>query len=212
MYKVIDMSDSPRKAEFDVYAKAPYPYCTLTVDVDVTDLHKAIQEKGKSFNVAMNHAVAKAADEIPEFRRRLSSGTVKEYDHCITSHVELTESGEMRYCKLGHELPVAEYFAYAEAKISEVKESPKLVISDTEDMYFTSCIPWISYTQALPAATGESNPRFLWGGFKETCGRIVMPFTVQVHHALVDGYSMALFYAKLEKQMEEITKEILEAF
>ena len=213
MYKIIDMNESPRKADFDQYAKASYPYCCVTVDVDVTELLRICREKGKSFNVALTHAVARAADAIPEFRQRLSGDTVKEYDCCITSHVELTEEKQIRYCKLSHELPVKEHFAYAEQKIAEVKASKKLVISDTEDMYFTSCIPWIGYTQATPASNGESNPQFIWGGFRESSeGRTIMPFTLQVHRALVDGLKMAEFYQNLEKEMKRVSEDLASAF
>ena len=213
MYKIIDMNESPRKAEFDRYAKASYPYCCLTVDVDVTALLGACRAKGKSFNIALTHAVAVAADEIPVFRQRISGDTVKEYDKCTTYHIELTDADEVRYCSLRHDLPVKEHFEYAEKQIAEVKASRKLVISDTEDMYFTSSIPWVGYTQAVPASNGESNPQFVWGGFRENAeGRIIMPFTVQVHHALVDGLSMVRFYGALDGKIDALAKEILRVF
>ncbi len=33
----------------------------------------------------------------------------------------------------------------------------------------------------------DSIPRLAWGRFREEGGRLVMPLSVQVHHALVDG-------------------------
>ena len=88
---VIDMAQYARRRHFDYFRSLPYPYVGVTVDMDVTDLLALCREKGYSFYLLMLHAVALAADEVDEFRRRIDQGGIVEYDECPTSHTELVE-------------------------------------------------------------------------------------------------------------------------
>lgn len=46
----------------------------------------------------------------------------------------------------------------------------------------------------------DSNPRLTWGRFEERDGRAVMPVTVLVNHALVDGVHIGAFFEALERE------------
>ena len=57
-----------------------------------------------------------------------------------------------------------------------------------------------------PAAGGEeSNPRITWGAFAPNAeGRLQMPVTLLVHHALADGSHIAKFYDALRAELAAI--------
>lgn len=58
------------------------------------------------------------------------------------------------------------------------------------DIYQFSPLPWISFTHISNTDTGDkesATPIFHWGKYYERDGKILMPFSVQVHHAFVDG-------------------------
>ena len=71
-------------------------------------------------------------------------------------------------------------------------------------------MPWLAYTQLKHPATGrdDSNPRFSWGKFTEQNGRITLPVTVFVNHALADGLHIARFYENLDRELSNIVKII----
>ena len=58
------------------------------------------------------------------------------------------------------------------------------------DIYQFSPLPWISFTHISNTDTGDkecATPIFHWGKYYERDKKILMPFSVQVHHAFVDG-------------------------
>ena len=210
--KRIDMATYPRRDHFEHYCGMAYPYVGVTVDVDVTDLLTLCRKKGYSFYLMVLHAVALAADEVDEFRRRIErkGGEVGivEYAECPTSHTELKPDGTYAYCTLHHHMPLAEYLQRAEAARAAARESGSIEEEDeVQSMYFISTLPWLHYTQLIqPVACGdESNPRFTWGKYQQNAeGRMMMPLSVLVHHALADGVHIAKFYDEFEKQMKHL--------
>jgi len=206
--KRIDMATYLRRDHFEHFYGMAYPYVGVTVDVDVTDLLALCREKGYSFYLMVLHAVALAADEVDEFRRRIDDGGIVEYDECPTSHTELKPDGTYAYCTLHHHMSLAEYLQRAEAARAAARESGSIEEEDAvQSMYFISTLPWLHYTQLIqPVACGdESNPRFTWGKYQQNAeGRMMMPLSVLVHHALADGVHIAKFYDEFEKQMKHL--------
>ena len=209
--KRIDLDTYPRRNHFNHFCAMAYPYAGVTVDVDVTDLLSLCREKGDSFYLMVLHAVALAADEVPEFRRRIDHGGIVEYDECPTSHIELKPDGTYAYCTLRHHMPLAEYLAQAESARTAAREGGSIEEEDdVQSMYFISTLPWLHYTQLIqPVACGEeSNPRITWGKYQANDkGRMMMPLSVLVHHALADGIHIAKFYEAFNQQMKLICEE-----
>lgn len=209
--KRIDMATYPRRDHFNHFVGMAYPYAGVTVDVDVTDLLALCREKGYSFYLLVLHAVALAADEVPEFRRRIDHGDIIEFDACPTSHTELKPDGTYAYCTLRHHMPLADYLAKAEAARAAARENGSIEEEDdVQSMYFISTLPWLHYTQLVqPVACGEeSNPRITWGKYQsDAAGRMMMPLSVLVHHALADGLHIAKFYEAFDRQVRLLSNE-----
>ena len=209
--KRIDLDTYPRREHFRHFCAMAYPYAGVTVDVDVTDLLALCRDKGYSFYLMVLHAVALAADEVPEFRRRIDHGGIVEYDECPTSHIELKPDGTYAYCTLRHHMPLAEYLAQSESARNAAREGGSIEEEDdVQSMYFISTLPWLHYTQLVqPVACGEeSNPRITWGKYQaDDKGRMMMPLSVLVHHALADGIHIAKFYEAFDRQMKLICEE-----
>ena len=206
--KRIDMTTYPRRDHFAHFCAMAYPYVGVTAEVDVTDLLNLCREKGYSFYLMVLHAAALAADEVPEFRRRIDNGGIVEYEECPTSHTELKPDGTYAYCTLHHHMPLGEYLQKAEAARTAARESGSIdEDDDVQSMYFISTLPWLHYTQLIqPVACGEeSNPRFTWGKYQQNAeGRVMMPLSVLVHHALADGLHIAEFYEAFNRQMHQL--------
>ncbi len=208
--KRIDMTTYPRREHFSHFYGMAYPYVGVTVDVDVTGLLALCREKKMSFYLMVLHAAALAADTVPEFRRRIDGGGIVEYDECPTSHTELKPDGTYAYCTLRHHLPLAEYLRKAGAARAAVRESGSIEEeAEVQSMYFISTLPWLHYTSLIqPVCCGEeSNPRITWGKYQETAGRMMLPLSVLVHHALADGLHIARFYEAFNQTMRDLMKE-----
>ena len=212
-YHEIDMHQSPRKAHFDHFRHALNPHVGLTVDVDVTDLVRLCKARGWSFYLAFIRVADMAANSVPELRRRIRGDRVVEYDRCDTSHIELLENGTYCYCTLRHdpELSWDDYMAYALAQRQAAKAGASIEEeNDVEGMYFISAVPWLHYRDfAQPDFGSEaSNPSITWGKYlPDYRGRLMMPLTLNCHHALVDGLQFAQFYREVDACLQRITSQ-----
>ena len=205
-YKQIDMETYPRKAHFEHFRTQAYPYVGITADVDVTEVLDWCRAHNRSFYLTFMHIAALAADEIPEFRRRIHDGGIVEYSECPTSHVEPMDDDTYRYCKLEHHMPLDKYFEKAAEAQEECRRRMDLLAEeDEESMYFISAVPWLHYTALLqPVAGGdESNPRITWGRYEKNHeGKMMMPLTVLAHHSLMDGIHIARFFENVKQGMK----------
>lgn len=170
--KIIDMTKNPRGGQFEYFRTMTDPWAGITVPVDITDLLASLN--GRPFFLSYLYAVMRAANAVPELRRRLlSDGQVVEYDHCDPSleRGTLTEDGD--------------------------------VLAN----FFVSCVPWLYYTQIKEPAGGadDSNPRFAWGKYREENGRMMLPMSLFINHALCDGWHVTQFYKNLDRELAELS-------
>ena len=176
----------------------------VTVQVDVTEPADWCRETGTSFFLAVLYAAVRAANGVPELRRRIRGDQVVEYDRCPSSHTVALPDGTYCYCQLDTDRPFADFLPYAAAEQARVKEAPSLEDGeDGESLFFVSCVPWLSYTALTqPTPTpADSNPRITWGRWHRQEGRILLPMTLLANHALVDGIHIARFYENLDREL-----------
>ncbi|MDE7286020.1 MAG: chloramphenicol acetyltransferase, partial [Lachnospiraceae bacterium] len=197
-YRYLDMDTYKRKTHFAYFNSLSYPYCGITVNVDITDLLEKIKKEGLPFFFTVCFCVSKAANGGAQFRQRILDGRIIEFDRCKTSHTVALEDGTYCYCTLEDDMPFSEYTVDAALRQEEAKQMHTIDEEEDEvyDKFFISTLPWISYTaivQPVPVPA-DSNPRITWGRYFEQGGRILLPVSVLCHHALVDGVHLARFY------------------
>ncbi len=111
--RVIDMTNDPRRGQFEYFRAMPDPWAGITVPVDITDFLAAVRKRGKPFFLSVLYAVVRAANAVPELRRRLlPDGRVVEYDRCDASYTVMKPDGTgvYLYCLLENDLSSYEKF------------------------------------------------------------------------------------------------------
>ena len=201
---VLDLSAYPRRAHFDYFRAMANPYAGVTVPVDLTDWMRRRRAQDLPFFLTFLHAVLQAANAVPELRRRIRGDQIVEYDCCPASYTVALPDGTYCYCTADGGLPLARFLPLAQARQAEaVRRGVLAEDEDSEACFFVSCLPWLSYTALLQPtpSPADSNPRITWGKYTEERGRIHMPVTLLVHHALADGLHIARFYDGLNEAL-----------
>lgn len=65
-----------------------------------------------------------------------------------------------------------------------------------------SCLPWSSFTSFGCPPTNDVvwlPPFVMVGKFFEFGGKVLLPVSISVHHAIRDGYHVSMFFEKLQK-------------
>lgn len=204
------MEEDPRSGQFAYFRAMADPWAGITVEVDITEFHAALD--GRPFFLSFLYALARAANAVPELRRRLLDGQVVEFDRCCPSYTAMKDSGVYVYCLVDSGLlPYEDFLTDGKRRQAEALKGEGLAESgDPLSNFFVSCVPWLAYTQLKHPVTGpeDTNPRFSWGKFTEMNGRVTMPVTIFVNHALADGLHIAQFYENLNQELAEIVKQI----
>ncbi len=199
----IDITTWARREHFQTFGAFHQPHFALCAPMDITAFHRYVQDHGLSFTVAVVFLLARAANAIPEFRQRIRGGTVVEHDVVHPSTTIMTAGELFSFCTIPYEEDFGHFAPRALERITETKVSPTLEDEPgQDDLLFLSAIPWVSFTSfrhPTPASPIDSVPRLVWGKHFEDGDRVMMPVSVQGHHALMDGVHMGKFYAELER-------------
>lgn len=210
--KWIDLDTWPRKPLIEKYSSYDFPYINIGAEIDITKLYDYSKKYGISFYCAMIYGATKIALEIENFKYRLVDGKPVLCES-LTPVFTYLPKGEaqfylveqaydddmLRFCRNAKEK--------AEAMAAEMEHSFMHGKDEVEILYM-SCIPWIRYTHFVRTIEhgGKDNiPRISWGKYGvDRDGHRTMPFSVQVHHALMDGYHVGMYFEKLEAWLDSI--------
>ena len=206
-FHAVDLRIDPRRAHFEYFSNLAYPYVGLTVEVDFTSLAEFRRRTDAPFFLTLLYCVSRAANAVPEFRRRIRNGQILEYDFCPSSHTEVRPDGTYGYCTLWADAPLSEFLSAARRAQESCRAEHGLTEADDPlACLFVSSLPWLSYTalvQPVPCPA-DSNPRISWGRAFRRDGRALLPLSVLCHHALVDGLHLSHFYQALDEELSAL--------
>lgn len=205
--RTIDLATWPRRAHFEMFNAMDFPHFNLCAPVDVTAFHPFVRTHGLSFTVATAYLLARAANEIPEFRYRIRGGDVVAHEVVHPSTTILAEEDLFSFCTIRYAAAFPTFLERATAQVARVRAQPTLEDEPGQDdlLYMTS-IPWVSFTSfmhPLHMRPVDSVPRFAWGKIYEDGDALKMPLSVQAHHALMDGVHMGRYFACVQAYLDD---------
>lgn len=208
MRKIIDLETYPRRSHYEYFRSLAFPYVALTANVEVTNLVRYARSRGGSTFLACLWAAAQAANAIPELRQRIVDDQIVEFDHCNVGHTVAMEDNTFCNCYTECRMSLGEFLVDAKQRQEEAKKHPGFVNPDEDEtgLIFTSCMPWVSFTQVVQPVPipADCNPRIIFGKYFQDGEKTMMPLHIQCNHALVDGYHIAQFFRNFEKINAEL--------
>ncbi len=148
--------------------------------------------------------LSKAANNIPEFRQRIRKNKVVEHEAVHPSFSVETEVADVfSFCEVKYSEEQSDFLARAKKTMAVMRKNPSMEDDHNRDDYlFMSSIPWISFTSmqhAMSHHPSDSIPRIVWGKHFLDGDKIMMPLSVQVHHAVVDGRHVGKYFQKVNE-------------
>ena len=205
--RYIDLDTWPRREHFRLYRHLDQPHFNMCANVDLTAFYAATRTHGIGFTVGVLYVIARAANDIPAFRLRMRGEDVIEHETVHPSTTVLSDEGLFGFCSFDYLADLQSFAAGATQPLEQAKRQPKLQDGlDRDDILFTTSIPWVSFTSfAHPTHLSPVDciPRMAWGKRFADGDRILMPLSVQGHHALMDGYHMGQYYERAQVYFSE---------
>lgn len=204
--KEIDLNTWPRKKHFEVYNAFDYPHFNLCANLDITSLYAKVKAHGLSLHSTLIYIFSRTANDLPEFRWRIRGDKVVEHEVVHPSASIMTGDNLFSFCTIQYKHNFPEFYENAEAMIAATKLHPSLEDEPgQDDLLFMTSIPWVSFTgfvHPIHMHPVDSVPRISWGKYFTDDNRIKMPFSVQAHHALMDGFHVGRYFQQAQNYLD----------
>lgn len=190
---------------YEAFRNSVQPQYCVTFDLDITNFLSKVKKKIFSFTFSFIYAVTYCANQIEAFRCRFVDGKPVVFETIHTSFTYLRKDTALfKVVNVPMQDCIERYVALAEEL--ERSQTQYFTAPMGNDIYQFSSFPWVSYTHISHTNAGKKEnaaPLFDWGKYYEKDGRILMPFSVQVHHSFVDGVHIGRLAEKLQCYLDE---------
>ncbi|SIQ42430.1 chloramphenicol acetyltransferase [Maribacter ulvicola] len=207
MRKEVNLDEWNRKDHFEFYSQFSEPFLGITAKIDCSIAFNTSKSKSYSFFLYYLHKTLVAANSIDNFRYRIDNGKVYEYDTINASPTIGRENGTFGFSYLDYNSDFHKFCTLAAPRIKEVKASNSLMPALTGvDVIHFSSLPWVDFTSISHARHydfQDSCPKISFGKMITVDAKQMMSVSVHVHHGLMDGLHVGLFFEKLQELMLE---------
>ena len=211
----IEMETWKRKNLFLHFIREVKCVMALNADIDVTDLVRRCKQTHHRFYPVYIYLTAKVVNNHEEFRMGFDeNGDVGIWDSVDPSYIVFHPEDES-FTRLitGFNLDFKIFYKEVIHDMEDHECKRGLEIPYPNKNYFdVSCLPWISYHSFDMHIYDEGTylaPVITWGKYEKKGDQIVMPLTLQIHHAAADGFHAARFFAELEEEGRRLGEALL---
>jgi len=208
MFRKVDIDSWERRSTYEFFRDYKDPYFNIAANLDVTSLYKLCKNRGLAISIAALFFSLEAANSIREFRLRLLDGDVVEFDEIHATQTILNEDETFSFCYFPRQRDVFEFEGAGRKAVEKYKALKTFdVEADRIDLIYYSVIPWVSFTSFKHAARGDnlmSVPRMVFGRIFEEGDRKKMPFSVEVHHALMGGIHVGKYFQLFQEKLDSV--------
>jgi len=202
----IDLDTWSRREVFEFYRHFDKPFFNVCTRLDVTNLLNEMRKHTSvSVSLTYHYFALKAANEIEQFRYRLRDGKVLVHDVINGGTTLMLPNESFTLVYFDYARTFAEFIGPAQRAFEETKRTggfhPR---HDDDARIHCTTLPWIAFTSFSHARNwrGEDSvPKISFGKFTRENERVLMPFSVEVHHALVDGLHVGRYIARIEEML-----------
>jgi chloramphenicol O-acetyltransferase type A len=204
----LDPKKWKRREIFEYFLDFDKPYFNLATELDVTALFGLLKQRPEvSKTLAYHYFALRAANEIEPFHYRLREGKVIVHEVVNAGSTVLMPNETFTFAYFDYHEEFDKFIHAAQAAVNEVLAGDGSFRQnfDQNRIHFTT-IPWVSFTSFSHARnwrTEDSIPKMAFGKFFKDGERTLLPFSVEVHHALMDGLHVGRLINWIEEALTQ---------
>lgn len=203
MPQQIDLDRWPRKPQYDFFSTFEEPFFGVTVEVDCTIAIQSCKEASIPFSWFYVYQALSVASGLEHWRYRIEGSAVIEYEEVHGSVVVGRPDKTFGFTYIPYSTDFEVYMEAVQAEVTRVQGSrdlmPPIVLPNV--MHISS-MPWLRFTSTSHArkySHPDSCPKLTFGQARQHLdGRWTMPLSINVHHALMDGWHVSQFVDRFQ--------------
>ena len=209
-YKVIDKETYYRKGVYRHFTEDCKCSTSMTARIDVTELVDFSKKSDTKFYLNFLYLLSRVLNSRDDYKMDYlyNSDELICYDVINPCHYVFHEDTET--CTTVHSEYCEDYCIFYKNALADLEEAKKNREYEFDDKKYpnwfdASYISWLSYDSLnieLPDGFLYFPPIVNWGRYREENGKLMMPVTVRLNHAIADGYLVANVFRLLEKEIK----------
>lgn len=209
-YRIIDRESYYRKGVFRHFSEDCKCSTSMTARIDVTDLVEYSQKTKTKFYINFLYILTKVMNSREDYRMGYLWQTEELVCYDVINPTQYVFHDDTETFTLVYTEYCADYEVFYSNALQDVEQAKKtrdygLDLEHHPNWFDASCIPWLSYDSLhveLPDGYLFFAPIVNWGKYRRENGRLLMPVTVRLNHAIADGYLVANVFRLLQQEME----------
>lgn len=205
-FNLIDIKHWSRKPYFEHYLNNVKCTYSMTANIEITDLLYEIKLKNIKLYPTLIYMIATVVNNHKEFRTCFDhSGSLGYWDSMNPSYTIFHKENETFssiWTEYNESFPrfYSDYFDDIKNYGNIMKFTPKL--NEPDNTFPVSSIPWVSFTGFNLNVYNEGTyliPIFTTGKYFKQENKMFIPISIQVHHAICDGYHASRFINEMQE-------------
>lgn len=207
--RYLDLSTWPRRDAFEYFRGFDKPYFNVCTRLDAAPLKAAVAARGVgSFSLACHFVALRLANEQEPLRLRLEGGRVRVHHRLQGGATVLRDDESFGFAYLEPSTDWAHFAEQGARAVAAARDRAAPFEPRTDDsavIHFTT-LPWIafsSFSHARNWGREDSVPKVSFGRIEADGARLWLPFSVEVHHALMDGLHVGRYIEAMEAALRD---------
>jgi chloramphenicol O-acetyltransferase type A len=201
----LDTSTWARRDAFEYFRAFDKPYFNVCVRLDAAPLKAAVKARGiGTFTLAYHFIALRLANQLEPLRYRLEAGRVRVLDVVHAAITVLRDDESFSFAYLDHDTDWARFArrsmdVVAQAQSRSAAFEPR--VDEAGVIHFTTLplVPFTSFSHARNWGREDSVPKLAFGRADRDGAHLWLPFSVEVHHALMDGLHVGRYVQAMEQ-------------
>ncbi len=216
-YRVIDKETYYRKGVFRHFSEDCKCSVSMTSRVDVTRLVEVSKKTGTKFYVNFLYLLTKVLNSRDDYRMAYLWQTEDIICYDVINPTQYVFHEDTETCTPVYSNYDPDYKTFYDNALADVEKAKQtreygLDPANHPNWFDASYISWLSYDSLnveLPDGYLYFQPIINWGKYREENGRLMMPLTVRMNHAIADGYLVAKVYKLLDEEIAKFADDYM---
>jgi chloramphenicol O-acetyltransferase type A len=202
MKQQINPEETKRAFAFEMWLNAPMPMVTLVKTMDVSRLARLSKKSGVKFNTLMCWCIGKAATETEELYLLPEGGQLFRYDRIAINVVVRNRKGGINSCDIPFSADLQQFNRDYLELTTNVAEECQSSFLDGYMIVGTSAMIQTELDCVVNQYTDKFlNPMVMWGKYRKSWFKTLLPVSFQFHHVQMDGGDAARFLERLQREI-----------
>lgn len=211
-YKKIDLATYYRRDVFRHFSEDCKCSISITNRLDVTSLVNFSKRTGTKFYLNFLYVLTKALNSREDYKMCWLWQTEELICYDKINPIQYIFHNDTETCTPIYTEFFDDYKRFYDSAKDDVETAKKtrdylLDMSSHPNWFDASYVSWLSYDSLhveLPDGHLYFQPIINWGRYREENGRLLMPLTVRMNHAIADGYLVAKVFLLVEEEMKKL--------